>query len=180
MSFFQKFPMLAYDITNTENYKLLPDILRRVKIRTAINSASMLFDQYDVREGEKPEDIAFKWFGDAELHWIILMTNNVTDRFYQWPMTQPQFAEFLTDKYGAGNEDGIHHYEITKSSGKTSSSGPNDYSHLVEVNSDTDNASSISNREYEERLQDKYRSIKLLNQRFLSDFLEEFNKLIKE
>ena len=67
--------MLAYDITNTENYKLLPDILRRVKIRTAINSASMLFDQYDVREGEKPEDIAFKWFGDAELHRIILMTN---------------------------------------------------------------------------------------------------------
>ena len=106
------------------------------------------------------------------------MTNNVTDRYYQWPMSQPQFQAFLEDKYD--NPDGIHHYEITKSSGNTSSSGPNDYSHLVEVNSDTDNASSISNREYEERLQDKYRSIKLLNQRFLSDFLEEFDKLIKD
>ena len=41
MSFFQRFPMLAYDITNTENYKLLPDILRRVKIRTAINSSRL-------------------------------------------------------------------------------------------------------------------------------------------
>ena len=180
MSYFSRFPMMVYDVKGNDNYKLLPDILRRVKQRNAIASGQFIFDTYDVINGEKPEDIAYKWFGDAQLHWVILMTNNVTDRFYQWPMSQPQFAEFLTDKYGAGNEDGIHHYEITKSSGKTSSSGPNDYSHLVEVNSDTDNASSISNREYEERLQDKYRSIKLLNQRFLSDFLEEFDKLIKD
>ena len=172
--------MLAYDITNTENYKLLPDILRRVKIRTAINSASMLFDQYDVSEGEKPEDIAFKWFGDAELHWIILMTNNVTDRFYQWPMTQPQFEAFLADKYGAGNEDSAHHYEVTQDSGRTSGQGPNDYSHKVEVNSDTDNATTISNREYEERQQDKYRSIKLLDRRYVQQFIEEFDNLIRD
>lgn len=171
---------MVYDVKNNGNYKILPDILRRVKQRNAIASGQFIFDTYDVVNGEKPEDIAYKWFGDAQLHWVILMTNNITDRFHQWPMTQPQFDEFLTDKYGAGNEDAIHHYEITKSSGKTSSSGPNDYSHLVEVNSDTENASSISNREYEERQQDKYRSIKLLNQQFLSDFLEEFDKLIKE
>lgn len=180
MSYFSRFPMMVYDVKNNGNYKILPDILRRVKQRNAIASGQFIFDTYDVVNGEKPEDIAYKWFGDAQLHWVILMTNNITDRFHQWPMTQPQFDEFLTDKYGAGNEDAIHHYEITKSSGKTSSSGPNDYSHLVEVNSDTDNASSISNREYEERQQDKYRSIKLLNQQFLSDFLEEFDKLIKE
>jgi hypothetical protein len=93
-------------------------------------------------------------------------------------MNDAQFAEFLADKYS--NPDAIHHYEIPKSSGNTSSQGPNDYSHLVEVNSDTDNAVSVSFREYEERLQDKYRSIKLLNQRFLSDFLEEFDKLIQD
>lgn len=180
MSYFSRFPMMVYDVKNNGNYKILPDILRRVKQRNAIASGQFIFDTYDVVNGEKPEDIAYKWFGDAQLHWVILMTNNITDRFHQWPMTQPQFDEFLTDKYGAGNEDAIHHYEITKSSGKTSSSGPNDYSHLVEVNSDTDNASSVSNREYEERQQDKYRSIKLLNQQFLSDFLEEFDKLIKE
>ena len=180
MSYFSRFPMMIYDVKGNDNYKLLPDILRRVKQRAGIKAGQFIFDSYDVMNGEKPEDIAYKWFGDAQLHWIILMTNNITDRYYQWPMTQPQFAEFLTDKYGAGNEDAIHHYEITKSSGKTSSSGPNDYSHLVEVNSDTDNASSISNREYEERLQDKYRSIKLLDRRYLNDFLEEFDNLIAE
>ena len=56
------------------------------------------------------------------------------------------------------NPGGIHHYEITQTSGRTTGQGPSDYSHKVEVNSDTDNASSISNREYEEREQDKKRS----------------------
>ena len=167
MSYFSRFPKMVYDMKNNDNYKLLPDILRRVKHRNAIKQGQFVFDNYDVKDGEKPEDVAFKWFGDAELHWVILMTNNVTDRYYGWPMNSVQFAEFLTDKYGAGNEDGVHHYEVTQDSGRTSGQGPNDYSHLVEVNSDTDNAVSVSFREYEERLQDKYRSIKLLNQMIL-------------
>ena len=171
--------MMVYDIKNNDNYKLLPDILKRVKQRNAIKSGQFIFDTYDVVDGEKPEDVAYKWFGDAQLHWVILMTNNVLDRYYDWPMNQVQFAEFLTDKYG-DNVDAIHHYEVTKDSGRTTSNGPSDYSHLVEVNSDTDNAISISNREYEERIQDKNRSIRLLNQRFLSDFIEEFDKLIKQ
>jgi hypothetical protein len=158
--------------------KLLPDILRRVKLRSVIKSGGMLFDKYDVKEGEKPEDVAFKWFGDAELHWVILMTNNVTDRYYDWPMNQAQFAEYLDDKYS--NPDAIHHYEVTKDSGRTTGQGPSDYSHLVEVNSDTDNASSISNREYEEREQDKKRQIQLLNKSLLGDFVSEFDRLIAE
>ena len=169
---------MIYDVKNNGNYKLLPDILRRVKQRNAIKSGQFIFDTYDVKNGEKPEDIAYKWFGDAQLHWVILMTNDVTDRYYQWPMNDAQFEEFIADKYS--NPDAVHHYEVTKDSGRTTGQGPNDYSHLVEVNSDTDNAISISNREYEERIQDKNRSIRLLNQRFLSDFIEEFDKLIKE
>ncbi len=180
MSYFSKFPLITYDIKNNGNYKLLPDILRRVKQRSAIKSGQFIFDTYDVKNGEKPEDIAYKWFGDAELHWVILMTNNVTDRYYGWPMNDVQFAEFLTDKYGAGSEDAIHHYELTQDSGRTTGQGPNDYSYLVEVTSDTDNASSISNREYEEREQDRKRSIRLLNPTYLSDFLQEFDKLISE
>jgi hypothetical protein len=179
MSYFSKFPLTAYDIKGNEVRKLLPDILRRVKLRSLIKSGGMLFDKYDVKEGEKPEDIAFKWFGDPELHWVILMTNNVTDRYYGWPLNQVQFAEFLTDKYG-DNVDAVHHYEVTKDSGRTTSNGPSDYSHLVEVNSDTANAISISNRQYEEREQDKKRQIQLLNKSFLGDFIDEFDKLIAE
>ena len=169
---------MVYDMKDDNNYKILPDILKRVKQRNAIASGQFIFDTYDVKNGEKPEDIAYKWFGDAQLHWVILMTNNVTDRYYQWPMNDAQFAEFIADKYD--NPDAIHHYEIPKSSGSTTSQGPNDYSHLVEVNSDTDNASSISNREYEERIQDSKRQIQLLDKSFLGDFIAEFDRLIAE
>ena len=178
MSYFNKFPLMIYDMKGDDKFKLLPDILRRVKTRASIKSSLNIFDTYDVRNGERPEDIAFKWFGDAELHWVILMTNNVTDRYYDWPLNHVQLQDFLEDKYS--NPDGIHHYEITKDSGRTTSQGPNDYSHKVEVNSDTTNAVSISNREYEEREQDKKRSIRLLNQKFLNDFIDEFDKLIQE
>jgi len=171
---------MAYDVKGDKNYKLLPNILKRVKLRSGIRSGAFLFDSYDVKDGERPEDIAYKYLGDAELHWVILMTNNITDRYYQWPLTQPQFQEHLEDKYGLANIDAVHHYEKTTDSGKTSSSGPNDYSHLVECNSDDGDPSIISNRQYEQRLQDGYRQIRLLNTKFLDLFVDEFENLIKQ
>ena len=171
---------MAYDVAADGNYKLLPNILKRVKLRTGLASGSFLFDNYDVVTGENPEDVAFKLYGDPELHWVILMTNNITDRYYQWPLTQPQFQEHLADKYGAGSEDAVHHYEKTQDSGKTSSSGPSDYSHKVECNSDDGTPDIITNRQYEQRLQDKYRQIRLLDPRYLGAFVEEFESLIKE
>tara|TARA_B100001094_G_C17894784_1_gene653465 strand:- start:170 stop:712 length:543 start_codon:yes stop_codon:yes gene_type:complete len=180
MSFFNRFPLITYDSVGKGNYKLVTHILKRVKLRSGVRSGLFLYDSYDIKAGERPEDIATKWFGSAKLHWVILMTNNVSDRYHQWPMTQPEFDKFLTDKYGAGNEDTIHHYETIKDSGPTTSNGPSDYSHRVEVNSDHDNPILVSNRDYEERLQDKYRSIKLLNPIYLSQFVSEFEKLIGE
>ena len=177
--YFSRFPLRVYDMKGDGVYKLLPDILRRVKLRSGIKAGTFIFTEYDVRDGEKPEDVAVKWFGDPEYHWVILMTNNITDRFYEWPMTQPQFQNFIEDKYGIASIDSIHHYEITQTSGRTTSNGPNDYSYLVECNSDEDGASSVSNREYEERIQDKHRQIRLLDRKFISQFVNEFERLIQ-
>ena len=179
MSYFNQFPLMAYDVKGDKNYKLLPNILKRVKLRSGLRSGAFLFDNYDVIDGERPEDVAYKVFGDAQLHWVILMTNNVTDRYYQWPLSQPQFAEHLTDKYGAGNEDATHHFEKTTDSGRTTSNGPNDYSHLVECNEDDEGFAIITNRQYEQRKQDEYRQIRILDRKFLGVFLEEFENLIK-
>jgi hypothetical protein len=168
---------MAYDVKNDNNYKLLPNILKRVKLRSGLRSGAFLFDSYNVKDGERPEDIAYKYLGDAELHWVILMTNNITDRYYQWPLTQPQFQEHLEDKYGLANIDAVHHYEKTTDSGPTSS---RDNSHLVECNSDDGDPAIISNRQYEQRKQDEYRQIRLLNTKFLDLFVDEFENLIKQ
>ena len=177
MAYFSQFPLMAYDVKGDKTYKLLPDIIRRVKLRANIRNGMFMFDNYDVAEGETPETVAYRWFGDSELHWVILMTNNITDRYYQWLLTQPQFQAHLEDKYGVGNIDATHHYEVSQTSGPTTS---RDSSHLVEVNSDASGATAITNREYEQREQDRLRQIRLLDPRYLSLFVAEFEHLIQE
>jgi hypothetical protein len=175
--YFSKFDKGFYDINGDGNQKLVTDLMTRVKVREKILNESMLYDTYDVPSGEKPEDTSYKHFGSSQFHWVILLTNNITDRYYGWPLSFQDFETYIKDKYT--NPDGVHHYEITQSSGPQTGNGPDDYSHKVEVNSTVSGAQSVSNREYEQRLQDEKRQIKLLNPSYLQTFIEEFNSLIR-
>ena len=175
--YFRQFSKGYYDLQGNGNQTLVTDLMTRVKVREKVIDEISLYDKYDVPSGERPEDTAFKHFGSSQYHWVILMTNNITDAYYDWPMSEQDFETFITDKYT--NPDAIHHYEITKSSGRTTANGPDDYSHKIEVNSDATGALSVSNREFEQRLQDEKRSINLLNSAYLTTFLEEFNNLVR-
>ena len=175
--YFRKLEKGFYDLKGDGNPKIVTDLMVRVKVREKIINEMSLYDKYDVPSGERPEDTAFKHFGSAEYHWVILMTNNITDAYYDWPMSEQNFEAFLKDKYT--NPDAIHHYETTQSSGKTKANGPEDYSYLIEVNSDAAGAQSVSNRQYEQRIQDSRRQIQLLSPSYLNTFLEEFNELVR-
>ena len=176
--YFRQFDRGYYDLKGDGNQKLVTDLMTRVKVREKIIDEASLYDKYEVPSGERPEDTAFKHFGSTQYHWVVLLTNNITDAFYDWPMSEQTFETFIKDKYS--NPDGIHHYEVTTSSGKTTGDGPDDYSHKIEVNSDASGAQSVSNREFEQRLQDKRRTIKLLNEQYLPTFIEEFNTLVRK
>ena len=175
--YFKNFEKGYYDLKGDGKQKLVVDLMTRVKVREKILDEASLYDKYDVPSGERPEDTAFKHFGSSQYHWVVLLTNNITDVYYDWPMSEQSFETFIRDKYT--NPDGVHHYEVTQSSGKTTGSGPDDYSHKIEVNSDATGAQSVSNREYEQRLQDEKRSINLLNPAYLTTFIEEFNNLVR-
>ena len=86
------------------------------------------------------------------------------------PLDAVQYSNYLMDKYG-DNVDGTHHYEVAQSSGDTAIK--------LEVSSDTAGASVVTNREYEDRLQDEKRQIRLIDKTYLRLFVEEFKKLIK-
>ena len=178
MAYFSKFPKGVYDIAGDKKLKLVTDIMRRVKVRAKVLNEASLYDDYDVPSGERPEVTAFKHFGDTELHWVILLTNDITDVYYGWPLSDQDFEKYVNDKYA--NPAGVHHYEITQSSGNTTGSSPDDYSHKIEVNETEAGAESVSNYEYERREQDKLRSIKLLDPAFLGLFIEEFERLINQ
>ena len=173
--YFDAFPVIPYDAKGDLNFKDVTNLLRRVGMRAKLKSNALLYDTYDVKEGETPEMIAHKLYGDAELHWVILLVNEITDRYHQWPMTGGQFLEYLNDKYA--NPDGIHHYETTQTSGDTKVK--------IEVFNEVDDdaytgLTPITNREYEESEQDKRRQIRLLDARFVEQFIEEYQKLIGE
>jgi len=175
--YFKNFQKGLYDIKGDGNKKLVTDLMTRVKVREKILDESALYDTYDVPSGEKPEDTAYKHFGSSQYHWVILLTNNITDRYYDWPLSEQDFETYIIDKYT--NPDAVHHYEITQSSGLQTGNGPDDYSHKIEVNSTEPGAQSVSNREYEQRLQDEKRQIRLLDPNYLLTFIDEFEKLVR-
>ena len=179
MRYFNEFPIIDYNLSGVNgNTTKVTDIFRRVKVRNKIASNVSLFDKLNVPEGDKPEDIAYKAYGDADYFWVVCLMNNIVNRYYDWPLDEYNFQRYVEDKYS--NPDGIHHYEITQLSGKQTSDGPSDYSHKLEVNSDTAGAQSVSNIEYERRLQDQKRQIQLLRPEFLDEFIEEFKQLINQ
>ena len=173
--YFNSFPVIPYDSEGNLHFKDVTNLLRRVSMRTKLKSNTLLYDTYDVKEGETPEMIAHKLYGDPELHWVILLINDITDRYHQWPMTGGQFLDYLNDKYT--NPDGIHHYETTQTSGDTKIK--------IEVENDVDEdaytgLTPITNREYEEKEQDKKRQIRLVDPSFVEQLVDEFKKLMNE
>ena len=177
--FFPQFPKIEYNLSGKNgNTNVVTDIFRRVKARSKIADNVTLFDNYDVAEGEKPEDVAYKVYGEADYFWVVTLVNNIVNRYYDWPLDRFSFQEYIKDKYS--NPDGIHHYEVTQSSGKQSGNGPADYTHKLEVNSTHPGAQSVSNREYEQRLQDQKRQINLLLPQYVGTFVDEFNNLIRK
>lgn len=174
--YFSYFPKGTYDIRNDGNEKVVTDLMVRVKVRSKVLDESTLYDLYDIPEGETPELTALKHFGNSNYHWVILLTNDITDRYYGWPLTTYEFENYMNEKYT--NPDGVHHYEITQSSGKTKGEGPSDYSHKIIVNSTVPGATAVTNREYEQRIQDQKRQIKLLNAAYLPILLDEFANLV--
>tara|TARA_E500000178_G_scaffold232446_1_gene228941 strand:+ start:32 stop:559 length:528 start_codon:yes stop_codon:yes gene_type:complete len=171
--YFSEFPTIPYDAEGNGKFKDVKNLLRRVGVRAKVKSNTMLYDTYDVKNGETPESIAFKLYDDAELHWVIMLINDITDRFHDWPLSEAQFLQFINDKYDDVNA--IHHYEISQQSGDTKK----------KINIGTDNtdypaATAITNYEHEQEVQDNKRKIRLLDPSFIGKFVEEYKSLIKE
>ena len=178
--YFSNFPIIPYDSVGQGKFKDVTNLLRRVALRSKVKSNVLLFDTYDVQEGETPESIADKLYDDPQLHWIILLVNNITDRYHQWPMTTPQFQAYVTEKYA--DPDATHHYEIAQDSGDTDTK-IEVYSNSALYTGDTDfyeSATAITNYEYEESLQDEKRKIRLLDPRYVDQFVDEYKNLMRE
>lgn len=174
--YFNQFPLIYYDSVGNGQSKVVTHLLKRVALHSKARSVTALYDTYDVRNGETPEMIAHKYYGDAEYHWVILLVNNITDRYHQWPMNTRQFLAHIADRYDDMNA--THHYEINQVSGDITKKIDIGISN-IDINGDTiTDATLITNREYEELKQDEIRKIRLLDPEYLEQFVEEFEALV--
>ena len=171
--YFANFPFIIYDSVGNGDFKIVTNLLKRVALRTKVRTNTLLYDTYDVKEGETPEMIADKLYDDPQLHWVVLFVNNITDRYHQWPMNFGQFNAFIDDKYTDINA--VHHYEIAQTSGDTSIN--------IDIGTDTTGYSeadltTITNYEFEVERQDTLRRIRLLDGEYIEQFVEEFENLM--
>ena len=171
--YFEHFPTIPYDSEGNGKFKSVKNLLRRVGLASKVKANAMFFDTYDVKNGETPEYIANEFYGDPELHWVILLTNNIVDYYTQWPMTVPVFEAYVKEKYDDPN--GIHHYEYSQESGDTTKiiELPNESATTIPAG-----ATIITNYIHEERIQEKNRRIRLVQPRFIDGIKKEFKNLM--
>ena len=112
--YFEYFPTILYETFVGEGKaKVVTDVFRRVRATLQARSDKSIYYNYQVQDGERPEHIAYKYYGDAKYHWVILLMNEVRDPQWQWPLDSFSFEKFVEKKYGsvetASTE--ISHYE---------------------------------------------------------------------
>lgn len=163
--YFENFPKFVYEFNVADKTKaiIVSDITRNVRFRKEMFANISLYDEYDIEDGDTPEIIAEKFYGNAQYHWIVMLVNDRYDYIGDFPMSYTQLVKYAEDKYGVGNLYDVHHYE-----------NPNG---LV-VNQDDPSAGAVTNIQYEERVNESKRRIKIVSPELVAKVLKQFNDLL--
>jgi hypothetical protein len=104
--YFNYFPKTFY---NTDNKKSSVDVVTNIIARFSFNSAlkqnTAAFYQYDIKDSDTPEIIAYKYYGNVERHWIVLLFNDIIDPQFDWPLQDRVFNEYVNSKYQSRAEE---------------------------------------------------------------------------
>ena len=188
-SYFSYFPnvYVGEGVTSDENYtyRLVKNIFRRVKARDELNRYTTFFEAYSIKPDETPSSLAQRIYGDPYYDWVILVVNNITDIYNEWPKKESDLQEFVEQKYD--DPDAIHHYETNE----VLYNGIVYMKEGTEVNStfrvtmpdgvvlsETDSIYPVSNYEYEYYENEKKRLITVPNGAALSIIENEMRELM--
>ena len=180
MKHFSNYPSVEYD------NKLSVNILVRGKIRDAILEKSALYYKHTVRNGERPDIISTKYYGNPKYTWAIFYANNMFHPVLDWPLDYQNFSNFLTNKYGSveRSTSTIHHYELVEND-MTYIISESTYKNYLTSNetalseSDRKNINAVSNYDFELRENENKRNILILDQSYLYQIDNELKNLFK-
>jgi len=175
------------------DYLRVKNLFKRTKISQTVFDDLTYFTKYQIIADERPDNIAYKIYGDSNLDWMVMIANNITNLQNEWPLEEQSFYRFLTNKYGseAGIES-VHHYESQKVIDSKEKvivpkglEVPSNYSvTFLDSGTRTEQirtniTDEITNRQYEEKIQDEKRNIFLIKPRFTGLILEEMERVME-
>ena len=193
-SYFRQLPDLDYpslknDRTSAYDYQVVKNIFKRAVLRDDVFDSVVAFTKYSVKGDERPDQIAYDFYNDSGLDWVVLTTNNIIHVRDEWPMGNQDFLTYLNAKYTAEQLTNIHHYEtklIRDSSGTLIQSEgltvPSNHSITFLDNNVLRTESSITSfsfLQHETNLNDAKRNINILKQEYLNLFLEDFENIME-
>ena len=179
---------------NISDYIRVKNLFKRTKISEVIFNDLTYFTKYQIVSDERPDNVAFKVYGDSNLDWMVLLSNNIINVQQEWPLEHNSYYNYLIGKYGSDAAlQNIHHYEtqeIKNSVGKVvvpkGLEVPSTFSITFfdtglrsEKTVSTNIVTEITNQVYEDRLNDDKRNINIIKPRFIGLVIEEMEKLMK-
>ena len=204
MGYFRELPNLDYQSflpssNSSQNYIRVKNLFRRCKLRDDLQNVFTLFNKYEIRDGARPDTVAEELFGSAELDWVVLMTAGITNVRNEWPLSDRELYDYALEIYGDALNN-IHHYETTEikdsldrlilPKGKVVNEDfkifYSDDDGTTYTNDSTKSGSgatiisdpiiSISNYEYQVIKNDKKRSVYILKEEYLQQFLDDMRQ----
>jgi hypothetical protein len=115
MSFFRELPNLEYqsflsDRKKSNDYILVKNIFRRVKLREDLHNVFTIFDKFQIPDGSRPELVAEEIYGSSQYDWVVLISAGITRIRDQWPLSDSEIYDYAEDVYGQKLND-IRHFE---------------------------------------------------------------------
>jgi len=100
INFFENFPSIAYTLDNGATEQVIKDIFKRAILSKEFQNNNSYFETYEILGAETPEDLSYRFYGTPNLHWLILLTNNIIDPRFDWPLSQDNLIKQTQSKYG--------------------------------------------------------------------------------
>jgi hypothetical protein len=98
MKYFQKLPKIV--VSDDKGVTTIyTNIMARASIISKLLNDPMLFYTYDIQDGDTPEIVADKYYGDSYRYWLILFANQLLDPQWDWPLNSTNFNKYIADKY---------------------------------------------------------------------------------
>ena len=177
------------------DYITVKNLFKRGKLADDIFQDLTVFTKYEIRGDDRPDNVADKVYDDPDLDWIVLLSNNIINIQSEWPMPQRDFDRYLLDKYETYEKlNDVHHYETLECKNLTGAvvvpKGlwvESDYSVTyydwyagVEITkSSSDIVVSVTNYEYEDKIENEKRNIYILKPKYLNIIKDDLKEMMQ-